>query len=139
MTVDPSRPDTSEISRRLKELQDKARSHLRGIDVNITGRLGLNLQQRSSFVQLDSEFARILLELKKQYGLKQKIIIFTPIYETQCNLESVAENTYRKGNFLYNHSHGLQYRLYKTDGKLIRQVLEHAGFIYTDSHDWNIL
>ena len=42
--------------------------------------------------------------------------------------------------FLDQTHHDLLYKLIKTDGKLIRAVLENNGFLQTESnHDWNIL
>ena len=33
----------------------------------------------------------------------------------------------------------LSYKLIKSQAQLVRSVLESYGFVYTDSHDWNIL
>jgi len=43
------------------------------------------------------------------------------------------------GGFLDQSHHDLLFKLIKTDGKLIRAVLETNGFMQTEAHDWNIL
>lgn len=44
------------------------------------------------------------------------------------------------GNGIENsNQHELLYKLVKTDGKLIRSVLECNGFYQTEGHDWSIL
>ena len=43
------------------------------------------------------------------------------------------------GGFLDQGHHELLFKLIKTDGKLIRAVLETNGFLQTEAHDWNIL
>ncbi len=43
-------------------------------------------------------------------------------------------------SFLDQSHHDLLFKLIKTDGRLIRAVLENNGFLQTESnHDWNIL
>lgn len=42
--------------------------------------------------------------------------------------------------FLDQSHHDLLFKLIKTDGRLIRAVLENNGFLHTESnHDWNVL
>ena len=41
--------------------------------------------------------------------------------------------------FLEQGTHDLLFKLVKTDGKLIRAILENNGFAHTEAHDWNIL
>jgi hypothetical protein len=41
--------------------------------------------------------------------------------------------------FLEQSHHDLLFKLIKTDGKLIKALLENNGFMQTEGHDWNVL
>ncbi len=35
--------------------------------------------------------------------------------------------------------HDLLFKMVKTDGKLLKAILENNGFLQTEAHDWNLL
>lgn len=62
-----------------------------------------------------------------------------PVFQKNALLNANAAAA-AGSNFLDQTHHDLLYKLIKTDGKLIRAVLENNGFLQTESnHDWNIL
>ena len=63
-----------------------------------------------------------------------------PVFQKNALLNANVATTVAGTSFLDQTHHDLLYKLIKTDGKLIRTVLENNGFLQTESnHDWNIL
>ena len=62
---------------------------------------------------------------------------FTQVSEGQLVKGGPPQNSSSKGNYL--HQSDLLYRVFKTDARLVRSVLENAGFAHTDSHNWNLM
>ena len=86
-----------------------------------------------------SLFRHVPNERKIHYQDSEKshIIKFFPVNEKQLVRDSVSLSTYSRSNTAQ--SKQLLYRVIKTDGKVVRSILELSGFTYTESHDWNIL
>lgn len=84
-------------------------------------------------------FRQIPYERKLYYQDSEKshLIKFFPVSEKQLVRDSVSLSTYSRSNT--SQSKQLLYRVIKTDGKIVRSILELSGFTYTESHDWNIL
>ena len=76
-------------------------------------------------------------KLYYQDSEKSHIIKFFPVNEKQLVRDSVSLSTYSRSNTAQ--SKQLLYRVIKTDGKIVRSILELSGFTYTESHDWNVL
>jgi len=66
-------------------------------------------------------------------------IQFKPLKDSSILMREGMPLPSQKSNYLGDSSHELLYKLVKTDGKLIRTVLEANGFNSTEGHDWNIL
>lgn len=66
---------------------------------------------------------------------KSSLVSFSPIDNSQLLKDPVQSSCYPK-HFLCKE---LTYKLYKTEARLVRSILEQSKFSYTDSHDWNLL
>ncbi len=64
-----------------------------------------------------------------------------PLPQPKHSLMNAASVSVMSGTtFLDQTHHDLLFKLIKTDGRLIRGILENNGFLHTESnHDWNIL
>lgn len=65
------------------------------------------------------------------------VLNFKPIKEAQLLKDGPSLLAYSKN--CYVEQNDLLYKMLKTEGRLIRSVLEAHGFSHTDGHDWNIL
>lgn len=65
------------------------------------------------------------------------ILNFKLIKENQLIKEGAPSLMYSKSS--YTEQNDFLYKMIKTEGKLIRSVLEAHGFGHTDGHDWNLL
>lgn len=129
VTVPPKAQAEETIPQKLKLLQTAEKSSWIGLDPGVIGKIGTGLQ------------------VKKEHPVHQlppsdlpekpQLLKFFPVNEDQLVKDSISFSTYNKGNFMQNRD--LLYRVLKTDGKIVRSILELCNFSYTDSHDWNIL
>lgn len=115
-----------------KGLEEKEKFAWKGLNPNLVGMIGKG-------IGVESEgFVEPLKKLSCENGTeKPPLIIFSPVTESQLVKESLFFAAYTK--VAYTQPKEMLYKLYKTEGKLIRSVLELAGFSYTDSHDWNLM
>ena len=141
VSVSPGQLDSEAPAvRRLRSIQQSIRDNWSGLalDYLISP---LNLKSNQSdfpFIQaLDFKSAALLKELSSQIGLSEPPLTFTAPCESQLVRDVAPQNTYSKGTYLLGQD--LLYRVYQTDAKLVRSVLELTGFSATDSHDWNVL
>ena len=132
VSVYPKGSQEDTISSQTKALQDSQKASWQGLNPRVIGRIGQGLGFQTSYPS--EQVQRILAESPSE---KPPLISFSPVTESQLVKDSVAFSTYTKGNFLQTKD--LLYRVLKTDARLVRSVLEQAGFGYTDSHDWNVL
>lgn len=131
VSVAPKSQSEDSISPKLKSIQAIDKSSWVGLEPSVVGKIGLGLQTRRESVTLRMPvFDDPLAE-------KPALIKFYPVKEDQLVKDTITFSTYNKGNFMQNRE--LLYRVLKTDGKIVRSILEMAGFFYTDSHDWNLL
>lgn len=63
-------------------------------------------------------------------------IHFEPVSRSQFVSGPVTNHYYPRGASLDSE---LNYKLIKSEAKLVRSTLEAYGFNYTDGHDWNCL
>ena len=102
-----------------------------GLNPNIIGRIGLGLRTPTLHTESDKS------PLKDPSSSKPPLITFSKVSASQLVKDNLIFSAYSKGTSLQNKD--LLFRLLKSDARLVRSVLEQAGFSYTDSHDWNIL
>lgn len=124
-------PKDVSVCNKVKSLQELEKSTWKGLDVEIVGKIGKGIGVKSEF---QDPLRRAVKESSPE---KPPLIVFSPVTEDQLVKDSVVFSAYTKNNF--TQAKDLLYRVYKTDGKLVRSILEQAGFSYTDSHDWNLL
>ncbi|OMJ75309.1 hypothetical protein SteCoe_25584 [Stentor coeruleus] len=119
------------VCQKVKTLQELEKTTWKGLDVDQVGKIGkgLDIQPKLS--------DPLLKATKESSSEKPPLIVFNPVTECQLVKDPLMFSAFTKGNF--NQSKDLLYRVYKTEGKLVRSILELAGFSYTDSHDWNLL
>jgi tubulin polyglutamylase TTLL5 len=114
----------------IKGLEEKEKSAWKGLDPDIVGMIGMGI----GYHQRVSESIR---RIGKEPLDKPPLIRFEPVTEGQLVKESLFFTAYTKTAYLQPQE--LVYRLYKTEGRLVRSILELSGFSYTDSHDWNLM
>ena len=86
--------------------------------------------------QKDDAFEQLLWKIGESDDLKPPMIQLEVINENQLIKEGIPISTYLKG---FPNTCQLTYKIFKTEARLVRSVLENSGFFYTDSHNWNIL
>lgn len=64
-------------------------------------------------------------------------LVFKNISDKQLVTNTMQFNGYQKSYHIENSE--LLYKMLRFDNKLIRSMLEAAGFAATESHEWNIL
>jgi hypothetical protein len=84
--------------------------------------------------EIEDEKLGITTPIGKQSG---EIVNFKLIKESQILKDGAPAITYSKGS--YTDQSDLLYKMLKTEGRLIRSLLEAHAFSHTDGHDWNIL
>ena len=80
---------------------------------------------------------KLLGELGTEGEDRPRLVKFAPVKESQMISDSIPVNLYSKPCTLQGDE--LVYKLYHAEARLVRSVLEQAGFSPTESHDWNIL
>ena len=78
----------------------------------------------------------ITSHLPKEPQEKSPLTQFYPIDSSQLLKDSVLLSSTNPKHYICKE---LTYKLYKTEARLVRSILEHSKFAYTDSHDWNLL
>jgi hypothetical protein len=68
---------------------------------------------------------------------RPKLLNFSPLEENSLTKELITANSYSKSNYLCGKE--LLYKVFNTENKLVRSIVENAGFKYTEAHDWNVL
>lgn len=132
VSVPPKSSSEDSLYSKLKALQEAQKSSWVGLNPNLVGKIGMGLGFSRS--TRPEKISKLLTEGSPE---RPPLISFFPVSENQLVKDSIAFSTYTKGNFLQTKE--LLYRVLKTDARLVRSVLEASGFVYTDSHDWNIL
>lgn len=84
------------------------------------------------------EVERICAELVQEQGdLRPPLVHFQSVRENQLVSESAPVSQYSQATAVQGAD--LVYKLYHAEARLVRSVLEQAGFHCTESHDWNLL
>lgn len=105
-----------------------------------SGAIGLPVGLRDSHgvsQEIDTRIQQILREIPVLMDTRPPLVRFQPVRESQLVKENPAVSLYAKVNCVAGRE--LVYKLHKAEGRLVRSVLELAGFVATDSHDWNVL
>ena len=98
--------------------------------------IGFPGQREGAKEQKDQVFEELLWKIGESDDLKPPIIQLEVINDSQLIKEGIPISTYLKG---FPNTCQLSYKLFKTEARLVRSILENSGFFYTDSHNWNIL
>ncbi|OMJ86723.1 hypothetical protein SteCoe_11735 [Stentor coeruleus] len=111
------------------------------INLDYIGRFGLGLTASSRNTNFLQSFQKKCSKTVQIYtpvpDPRPKLLTFAPLTDGSLSPESITLNSYAKSNFLLGKE--LLYRVYNTENKLVRSILENSGFKYTESHIWNIL
>ena len=140
VSVSPNKAEEVPALRRLRLLQHSERENWSGLALDyVMPPLGLKgLQSEVHNLKTIEYRAELLLkDLVAELGPTEQTVTFAVPNEGQLVREAAPQNTYSKGTYLLTQE--LLYRVYQTDARLVRSVLELSGFAATDSHDWNIL
>ena len=123
--------------KRLKILQESEKNSWLGIDINSVGKSGTKGSFSPSYLQTFEK--RMQKYLRKNFpdDSRPNLVNFAAITEDQMCKEGPPSTMHSKG-ILYQQK-DLLYRVFKTDSRLVRSILETSGFASTDSHDWNVL
>lgn len=105
-------------------------------DIALIGYPGEGLQPNTETQQDTNQFNDLYYKLGEIDEIKPPLIKLDTIKESQLIKEGIPINTYLKG---FPNTCQLSYKIFKTEARLVRSILENSGFFYTDSHSWNIL
>lgn len=117
----------------VKTLQEKEKASWKGISIQNFGYIGEGLKKKT----LTGPNSKTLEKLRNKPQSTENILKFTPITESQLIKTSLPSNMFSKGN-IFNRKY-LKYKIHKAEARLVRSILEVAGFSYTDSHDWTVM
>lgn len=96
------------------------------------------LQDRGPCPSSVKELERICAGLVQEQGdTRPPLVHFQSVRENQLVSEGVPVSQYSQVTAIQGSD--LVYKLYHAEARLVRSVLEQAGFHCTESHDWNIL
>lgn len=123
--------------KRLKILQNSEKNSWLGVDIQSIGKVGTKGYNQPSLLAAFNKKTKKYLQDNSSEDTRPPLINFIPVNEDQICKDPGPTNIYSKGS-LYQHK-DLLYRIYKTDARLVRSILENSGFSSTDSHDWNLL
>lgn len=118
-------------SRKLMDGQVEQRKALKGVEIASVGiPLGLDRIPLSvSIRNLESRSTLLLQQLISESDPRPPLVKFAPVRD-------IASDQMQAGRLS---GQELVFRLYHAEGKLVRAILEQAGFMQTDSHEWNLL
>ena len=111
------------------------------INLEFVGKLGQgmnsSMKKPQFIVHLLQKCQRALQLYSPSPDLRPKLLYFSYPKENVSPKDSIPQNSYSKSNILTGRE--LLYRVYNSENKLVRSVLENSGFKYTETHLWNIL
>lgn len=125
------------VYRRLKIMQESEKNSWIGIDIQSIGKVGTKGAFQTPFLVNQGKKINKYLHANYCEDTRPSLITFSPVNEEQMCKEAAPLNFYSKG-CLYQHK-DLLYRVFNVEARLVRSILEAAGFTATDSHDWNVL
>lgn len=124
--------EASQDKSQSNNLEEKEKFAWKGLNPSLVGMIGKGIG-----ITEDSFIDPLKKLSAESISDKPPLISFSAVSENQLVKESLFFAAYTKT--AYTQPKEMLYKLYKTEGKLIRSVLELAGFSYTDSHDWNLM
>ncbi|OMJ72630.1 hypothetical protein SteCoe_28885 [Stentor coeruleus] len=128
VSVAPSRPNQIDpgIVAKIKTLQVSESTNCQGISLEGIIKAGKSLHGKnhlSSYALKYFENSRLTLErLTTEIDIRPPLIKFSAVKELKTQYNDI-----------------LSYRMFQSDVKLVKTILENAGFIATEGHDWNLL
>jgi len=125
------------LYKRQKILQESEKKSWLGIDINSIGKPGTKGSFCPSYLQSFEKRMQRYLRGFFTEDTRPALVSFLPITEDQLTKEPISSSMYTKGGIYQTKD--LLYRIFKTDSRLVRSILENSGFASTDSHDWNLL
>ena len=135
VTLSPDRTVEATIARRVLMQQAQEKATWRGLDLEGIGKPGGIREKRPAegvLRTLEEGWKAKLVSLQGENEQRPVLVRFQAIKEHQLVKENQVPRTALA-------PHDLLYRTYKTEGRLVRSILEHAGFTSTESHEWNIM
>lgn len=125
------------LAKRLRIIQESEKNSWLGIDINSIGKSGTKGSFFPSYLQSFEKRMQRYLRGFFTEDSRPSLVAFSPITEEQLSKDPPQPSMYSKGGIYQTRD--LLYRIFKTDSRLVRSILENSGFAPTDSHDWNIL
>lgn len=128
VSVAPSRPNQIEsaVIAKIKAFQNIELQNSQGIFPEFSGKAGRSLHGKlystPYLVKYYEKSKNTLLELSKEPDYRPFLIKFSAVKDLK-----------NKPN------ESLSYRMFQSDVKLVKIILENSGFVQTESHDWNVL
>ena len=135
VTLSPDRTVDSTLTRRALQQQAEDRAAWRGLVFECIGKpAGIREKKlvEGQLKALEDRWRERLAGFGVETDVRPPLIRFQAIKEHSVGKDS-------QGSRAPLTPHELLYRTYKTEGRLIRSILEHSGFTATDSHDWNVM
>lgn len=117
----------------IKTFQEKEKNSWRGISIQNIGFIGEGLYKKTQ----TGRNSKTLENLRNKPQSLENLLKFEPVTESQLIKTSLPSNIFAKGN-VFNRKY-LKYKIHKAEARLVRSILEVAGFSYTDSHDWTVM
>ena len=117
--------DSSVISK-IKSLQLIEIQNCQGLSTDSTGKAGRSLHGKpytSPYLLKYYEKSKYALDkLSSEHDYRPSLIKFSAVKDSRIKPDET-----------------LSYRMFQSDIKLVKTILENAGFVQTENHDWNIL
>lgn len=128
VSVAPSRPNQIESSvvNKIKALQASESTNCQGILIEGMIKAGKSLHGKNSQTGYASKYfensRQTLEKLSVESDFRPPLVKFSAVKEPKPHTNEI-----------------LTYRMFQSDIKLVRTILENTGFIATEGHDWNLL
>ena len=140
VSVAPTRYSSRAVSMKKQGgTQPSDKQPCQGVDISYIGEpLGLDRYPLLPNVKaLESQCSVLLQSLQAEFDARPPLIKFFPVKESQLVTDGAQLSFYPRSVSLQGQE--LVYKLYHAEGRLVRSILEQAGFTLTESHDWNVM
>ena len=131
----PSHTFDSRQLAKIKEIQDTLKKAWVGVSVETIGKPGCSWKkshENSYLKRIEKRTLEFLEQIRKNNDSRGSLITFS----------AVKDLTFRDNFSIPNPdsiTNDMNYRMHKSDAKIVKATLEKAGFMQTSGHDWNIL
>ena len=128
VAVAPNRPNQLEsgVVNRIKALQAGEINNLTGLSLDGLVKAGKSLHSKQNFSSHSQKYSEkaknLLASLSNDPDFRPPLIKFSAVKGAKNGSED-----------------SLNYRMFQSDVKLVRSILENSGFNNTETHDWNLL